>query len=192
MVSLELEARLDNLLSTAQEETADIDLFAPIALREECPICLIPLPFSGNEVTFSICCGINICNGCACKELLNNFKKGVMDIHEQKCAFCRQPYPENGIKATKKLMKKKNPQAFMRMAHRYEEGQDVFQSDTKVLEMRISAAELGEANAYGYIGQCYRDGIVVEQDMSKALAFYEVSAKKGSYAFHNTTCPVSW
>ena len=30
MASLELEARLDNLLATAQEETKDIDLFAPI------------------------------------------------------------------------------------------------------------------------------------------------------------------
>ena len=45
MVSLELEARLDNLLSTAQAETANIDLFAPIQEKEECPICLIPLPF---------------------------------------------------------------------------------------------------------------------------------------------------
>ena len=44
MASLELEARLDNLLSTAQEETKDIDLFAPIPAREECPICLQILP----------------------------------------------------------------------------------------------------------------------------------------------------
>ena len=42
MVSLELEARLDNLLATAQEETAD--MFAPIPEKEECPICLLPLP----------------------------------------------------------------------------------------------------------------------------------------------------
>ena len=35
-----MEARLDNLL-TAQEETANDDLYAPIAEREECPICLL-------------------------------------------------------------------------------------------------------------------------------------------------------
>jgi len=34
----ELEARLNNLLSTAQVETKDIDLFAPIEEKEECPI----------------------------------------------------------------------------------------------------------------------------------------------------------
>jgi len=44
MATLELEARLDNLLATAQTETADIDLLAPLPEREECPICLIPLP----------------------------------------------------------------------------------------------------------------------------------------------------
>ena len=43
MVSLELEARLDNLLATAQKETADIDLFAPIPDKNECPMCMIPL-----------------------------------------------------------------------------------------------------------------------------------------------------
>ena len=42
MVSSELEARLDNLLVTSQEETKDVDLFAPITDREECPICLQP------------------------------------------------------------------------------------------------------------------------------------------------------
>ena len=50
MVSLELEARLDNLLATAQEETADIDMFAPIPEKEECPICLLPLPLLNDEL----------------------------------------------------------------------------------------------------------------------------------------------
>jgi len=44
MTTLELGARLDNLLFTAKEETANDDLYAPILLREECPICLLPLP----------------------------------------------------------------------------------------------------------------------------------------------------
>ena len=38
MASSELEARLDNLLATAKKETKDIDLFAPIVDREECPV----------------------------------------------------------------------------------------------------------------------------------------------------------
>ena len=52
--NLELEARLDNLLSTAQAETAAIDLYAPIAEREECPICMIPLPIKESETVFKL------------------------------------------------------------------------------------------------------------------------------------------
>ena len=108
MVSSELEARLDNLLSTAQEETADIDLFTPIIIteREECPICMIPLPIDQSETTFAICCGKCICRGCSYKQTLTEMKKGVPD-HEQKCAFCCQLDPKNHVKALKKLMKKK-------------------------------------------------------------------------------------
>ena len=57
MAALELDARLDNLLSTAQVATADIDLFAPITYKEECPLCLIPLPREDNQSTFAECCG---------------------------------------------------------------------------------------------------------------------------------------
>lgn len=69
MVSLELEARLNNLLSTAQVETADIDQFEPIAEREECTICLLPLPLKHNETTFMSCCGKNMLWMCLQKYL---------------------------------------------------------------------------------------------------------------------------
>ena len=54
----------------------------------------------------------------------------------------------------------------------------------KSLEMRICAAELGHADAFVNIGCRYDEGIVVEQDKSKALEFYEVGAKKGSVSAH--------
>jgi len=92
MASLELEARLDNLLSTAQTETANIDIFAPITEKEECPICLIPLPFNRNQSMFKFCCGKTICNGCAYKHMQTDLnKKGVSKtIEEHKCPFCQQ------------------------------------------------------------------------------------------------------
>jgi len=136
MVSLELEARLDNLLSTAQKETEDIDLFAPIEEREDCPICMIPLPLSESELSFMTCCGKKICQGCTWKEVKNDEKKGILD-HEMICAFCRRPEEENPIKSLKKLMKKKNSTAFIRMGIHYRDGDGVFQSDTKALEMFI-------------------------------------------------------
>ena len=185
MATLDLEARLDNLLSTAQAETADIDLFAPIIEREDCPICMIPLPINEDQNVFKACCGKSICMGCAIKHrLTDKDKKGASWRDDYKCPFCQQPKSGSVIKSLKKLMKKNNPDAFMQMAKGYKEGDGVLQSDTRTLEMHIRAAELGHANAFDHIGCAYDNGIAVEQNMSKALEFYEVGAKKGSVSAH--------
>ena len=188
MTTLELEARLDNLLSTAQEETASIDLFAPIQEREECPICLIPFPINNNEAKFRLCCGKMICDGCMYKELCTDAEKTKFDQSKPTglCAFCRlPPVPGNTeIKCLRKLTKNKNPIAFIQLALKYQAGDRVIQSNTKALEMYIRAAELGNSQGYTYIGQCYQEGLAVEQNLSKAFEFYEVSAKKGDYEAH--------
>jgi len=177
-MALELEARLDNILYTAQREMADVDLFAPKE-REECPICMIPLPLNDKEITFMSCCG------CIYKNMMNGAKNGTPQHEVEKCSFCRQPAAINTIKALKTLMKRENSsQAFMQMASRHNRGEDVIRSDTKALEMYIRAAELGHAEAYNQIGINYKYGKVVEVNLSKALEYQEVSAKKGSILAH--------
>jgi len=74
MVSLELEARLNNLLTTSLAETANIDLFASLE-KEECPICMIPMPFDESEVLFMTCCGKYVCHGCSYKRTIIDMKK---------------------------------------------------------------------------------------------------------------------
>ena len=103
------------------------------------------------------------------------------------CAFCQQKMPTPTVvpKTLRKLMKNNNPDAYMQMAALYKSGDRVFQSDTKSLEMRIRAAELGHVEALVHIGQSYTLGVVVEQDELKALEFYEVGAKKGSAQAHH-------
>jgi len=192
MVSLELEARLDNVLATAQAETANIDLFAPLIDREDCPICMIPLPHRESGIRFMTCCGKNICIGCDRKHTDTEIKKGITKIKkkgarkiELQCAFCCQTLPKNTIKALKRLTKKNNPSAIIQMAHNYRSGEDgVLQSNTKSLEMLTKAAELGHADAFGKLGKYYEDGIAVEQNMSRAMEFNEVAAKKGSMLAH--------
>ena len=46
--------------------------------------------------------------------------------------------------------------------------------------MHMLTAELGNADAFTTIGYHYHRGIIVKQDDSKAFAYYEVGAKKGS------------
>jgi len=57
----------------------------PIAVadREECPLCLIPLPIKERDILFTPCCGIIICNGCRYKEVLNEKEKtkGNMEMN---------------------------------------------------------------------------------------------------------------
>ena len=84
-----------------KEETKDIDLFAPITEREECPICMLVLPLTG--VTFFPCCGKRICDGCTNK--VTDAEKNGKPLHELKCAFCQQLMihihdPKSEIKAT--------------------------------------------------------------------------------------------
>jgi len=184
MVSLELEARLDNLLFTAQAETANVDLFAPLAESEECPICMIPLPIKYIDIQFYSCCGKDVCNGCIYKHVTTDKANGVSEVDEFKCAFCCQPPPKNNVKALKKLMKKNIPNAFMAMAEHYEQGDDVVQSDTRAIEMYIRAAELGHVDAFGKLGNYYQKGVGVEQDGFKGLQYCQISAKKGSIQAH--------
>ena len=180
MATLELQARIDNLLATAQTETADIDLLAPITEREECPICMLPLPLRDDEIVFMACCGKTICLGCSYKQKIND-RENRVPKHKEKCAFCCQVSPSNTVKALKKLMKKNNSNAFMIMASHYKDGDGVMQSDTRVLDMYIHAAELGDTRAFGMIGQYY----FTTQNTSKAVEFWEVAAKKGSYYAHS-------
>ena len=177
--------RLDNLLTTAQEETADIDLFAPIPDRKECPICMIPVPVNDSEITFMSCCGKSICNGCIYKHMMNN-RINKIPADEQKCAFCCQPTnrrtAKDGNKSLKKLMKNNVPEAFIQRGKQYKTGIDAFQSDTKSMEMYIRAAELGHIKAFDVIASYYEEGIAVGEDVSKAQEFWVVAAKKGSIA----------
>jgi len=135
MAALELETRLDSILSNAQTETANIDLFAPIPEREECPICMIPFSFETQWDVFNTCCGKRVCKGCILKKMFNDEIDGTPQ-HEQKCAFCRRVI-QNTIKQLKKLMKNNYPDAFIMMANNYKTGDLVFQSDTKALEMYL-------------------------------------------------------
>lgn len=116
-------------------------------------------------------------------------EQAIKRLRKMSCSFCRQPIEMadiDKIKSLEKLMKKNDPEAFMQMAKRYKIGDGVLQSDTRHLEMRISAAELGNAEAFGYIAGFCLGGIVVEQNTSKAWELLEVGAKKGSISAHES------
>ena len=149
---------------------------------EECPICMLTMPFETYTTTFQSCCGKLICNGCIY----------AMKISEGKdlCAFCRTPPTrshEKNIKQLNKLMDKGNAEAFNMFGGWYRRGDmGLPQDDRKANELYLKAGELGCADGYYNSGLSYRDGNGVEADQEKAKHYYELAAMGGClHARHN-------
>ena len=162
-------------------ELHDEKLFKDHPPREECPICLLPLPIQGKNSTFQSCCGKMICNGC----------DYAIETSEEKdlCAFCRMPpasSDEEQIKQLNKLMDKGNAGAFDMFAWLYYKGRHGMpQNPQKANELWLKAGELGYAAAYFNLGCSYEKGTGVEFDMNKAKHYYELAAMGGDLLARN-------
>ena len=144
--------------------------------RQECPICMLPLPLYDNHtgINFYSCCGKNICIGC-----IDVMVSGAKDL----CAFCRTPYSssdEEEVKRLHKLMEKGNAYAILRLAGLYERGMMGMPQDwAKANELYLKAGEHGCAVAYYNLGNSYTHGRGVVFDMKKAKHYYELAAMNG-------------
>ena len=167
-------------------EIHDEKLFKVPPPREECPICILPLPLEENETTvFHSCCGKDVCDGC----IYAISETGAKDL----CPFCRMPYAkldEEEIKRLKKLMEKDNADAFNQLAGYYAKGILGMPQDwAKANQLRLKAGELGCAGAYHNLGNAYHIGNGVEIDKKKAMHYYELAAMNGHViARHNLGC----
>ena len=163
-------------------ELHDEALFKEIE-PEDCPICMLPMPFETNTSVFKSCCGKRICLGCT-------FTMKMTSKGKDLCAFCRTPpFFSDGetINRIKKLMKKGNAEAFNMLAGCYDDGVRGLPQDLqKANELYLKAGELGSAIAYYNLGDSYNRGTGVEMDKKKAKHYYELSAiKRNIVARHN-------
>ena len=92
-------------------ELYDEKLFREPPPREECPICMLPLPLAADQITFFTCCGKYICSGC------------IVAMEEREgaklCPFCRTPCAksdEEYFEKLNKLMEKGNADAYNQLA----------------------------------------------------------------------------
>ena len=93
-------------------ELYDKQLFKEPPPREECPICMLPLPLDGS--TFHPCCGKLICDGCIYAMTIEGVRKGTKKEEMGMCAFCRTLRPisnEEKVKRLKGQMEKDNAMA---------------------------------------------------------------------------------
>ena len=164
----------------------DEKLFKEPPPREECPICMLPLPLYNKEITFHSCCGKDICNGCIIAMVE---RKGTNIL----CAFCRTPSAESDeelVERTNNLIDKGNADACNSLAGYYANGTMGLPQDmAKSNELNLKAGELGCAEAYFNLGNAYDNGRGVEIDEEKAKYYWELAAMNGSgNARHNLGC----
>ena len=175
-------------------ELFDKELFKDPPERDECPICMLPFPFSfgkKNVSVFFACCGRLICMGCLraqFKEDVNNGKE-LQDC--QACAFCRTPATTDEKERVRRLNKnveRNHAPSIHQLALYYMEGMEGLEKDMpKAIETFEKSAKLGYADSYYWLGQIYCDGRDgVEIDFKKARHYYELGAIRGStIARHN-------
>jgi len=150
--------------------------------REDCPICMLPLPQEANTGAFQSCCGKTVCAGCDYEMRISSSEGGKL------CPFCRMPRPgsyEEEIKRVKKLMDKGNGDAFYHLAGYYARGVMGMPDHQKANELLLKAGELGCANAYYNMGQAYKEGIGVEVDKNKAEHYWKLAAMGGDILARN-------
>jgi len=84
------------------------------------------------------------------------------------------------MKSVMKRVEANDPVALMKHGTSYSERMYGFPRDYgKALELWHRAGELGDAEAYGSIGDAYENGRGVEVDEKKATYYYELAAMKG-------------
>ena len=167
-------------------ELHDEKLFKQPPPKEDCPICMLPLPTLLSGHSYRVCCGKDICTGCM-------HAVNTRDIVEQKCPFCRTPAPETDEEIIERLKKRTDANDAVAMSNLgccYSNGSNGLSQDhAKALELWHQAAKLGNATAYYNLGLTYYYGNGVERDDKKANHYYELAAIGGNAsARYNLGC----
>ena len=170
----------------------DTELFKQPPQKEDCPICMLPLPTLHTGHKYYACCGKKVCSGCVYAPIYDNLGN-IIGTGKNKCPFCRTPTPTSDkemIEMYKKRVEASDAHAMFNLGYFYSEG--VFglpQDNSKALELYHRAGELGNAGAYHNIGTVYYDGRGVERDNTKADHYYELAAMRGNVsARYNLGC----
>jgi tetratricopeptide (TPR) repeat protein len=169
--------------------------------KEECPICLVPMPHQliacvslppatissvpvndfgcaneelagkATEIYYS-CCGKSICRGC-----LHSFEKSG---NIGTCAFCKtERLSKTDEEIVEELMKRVSANdagAICALASSYVHGQlGLPQDRARAMELYARAAELKFSKAHYFLGAIYKDG----GNLKKAKFHYETAAMAG-------------
>ena len=163
-------------------ELHDLELFKQPPLKEDCPICMLPLPQLNTGHKYYSCCGKKVCSGCIHAPIYDNLGN-IIGTGENKCPFCRTPGSTSNdeeLKRIKNRVKAGDVEAIFGLGCFYDKGMYGLPRDyAKALELYHRAGELGNAKAYHNIGNAYYFGRGMERDNKKANHYYGLAAMGG-------------
>ena len=199
----EIEASIEALAQKSEEELKDVDVFCPLAAREDCVICFLPMPSDERDIVYASCCGKRVCTGCMVSHASAINGPGSWQHNASvsySCPFCRapdemdikeaykdKPPPNNSyIKRLQSRVEKINdPEAMVHLAHSYEDGEDGLEKDDITsLRLALKAAEAGEVSAIRYLAQDCFSGKRIKKNVDRARKLSTAAAKQGDHMSH--------
>jgi len=171
---------IDNVAGDLSKKLSisDDKLFQEPPAKEDCPICLQPIPYTGGlcgvQCTYHPCCGKLVCTGCT---HASSWAMGRGDVKEC-CIFCRSKdlSEEEELRRCKERMNAGHAETFDYMGHKmfHEQG-----NIGKALDLWSRGAKLGNASSHHSIADVYLHGKGVEKDDKKAQYHLERAAIGG-------------
>ena len=141
--------------------------------KEDCPICMLPLPCR-EYTAYQPCCGKTLCCGCV----------GAMEA-SYTCPFRRKTVSSSEEEEIRRLnirMEAGDADACDQMGVRYRDGfLGLKQDKRKALEMFLRAAELGSVYGRNNIATMYYEGSCgLKRDLDMAVYHFQQAAIRGS------------
>ena len=144
-------------------------------MDEECPICMLILPFKEGDICYMACCGKCICMGCRI------YMESASPSH--RCPFCNANVGNDAeleYKLKERIEKHNDPVAMNSLAANYMEGEGGYPVDpTKAVELYRRASELGGVHAHRNLARACLMGRGIEMDKKKAIHHYQVASIMG-------------
>ena len=155
----------------------------PSPSKEDCPICLLPMPIDELKCIYAPCCGKFICHGCQYQTIMVAATSKKSSSLITKCAFCREPTivsDKEFIAMCKKRMAAGDGNAFCFLGMNYHDGLlGLQQSNGKAAELWLKGAAHGSVPAQCQVAIAYHQGLGVDQNGKKAIHFYQLAAMGG-------------
>lgn len=181
----EIEAEIIAFVEKRKEELQDVDVFSPLSEKEDCPLCFLPEPISGDTGMYFACCGKSICGGCVVRH-----RAAFRDFGRSPCPFCRTVcgYGEEvQLQRMEKRVADNDADSTYHLAAAHSDGNFCCLSVDHVQgrKLFLQAGRLGNAQGIVRLGCLVEDGDGGPKNHEMAVRLYVLAAKLGCAPAHS-------